>query len=154
MVGPSREQVLGAGVRWLSTWSLRWIIILVAAYLVGRAVGLLSIVLGSTLFGIVGAFFAVPVVAVLAVNLRYLNEVVVARTPPPGVPDEVKNTPGTVSDPDIAEEIHAVREAVQQEAEESAQRDTAQQERARRLGAELREADRRTERDEKNAPTD
>ena len=58
------------------------------------AVVLLSIVLGSTLFGVTGAFFAVPVVAVLAVLLRYVNEVVVARTPPEGVPDEVKGPAG------------------------------------------------------------
>jgi predicted PurR-regulated permease PerM len=35
---------------------------------------LLSVTLGSTLFGIVGAFLAVPVVAVAAVVLRYLDE--------------------------------------------------------------------------------
>ncbi|WP_127481118.1 AI-2E family transporter [Nocardioides pantholopis] len=35
---------------------------------------LLSVALGSTLFGIVGAFLAVPVVAVAAVILRYLDE--------------------------------------------------------------------------------
>jgi predicted PurR-regulated permease PerM len=46
------------------------------------AVVLLSVTLGSTLFGIVGAFLAVPVVAVVAVVLRYLDEVVRARTEP------------------------------------------------------------------------
>ncbi len=40
------------------------------------AVVLLSVALGSTLFGIVGAFLAVPAVAVVAVVLRYLDEVV------------------------------------------------------------------------------
>ncbi len=40
------------------------------------AVVLLVIVLGSTLFGVVGAFLAVPVAAVVAVVLRYLDEVV------------------------------------------------------------------------------
>ncbi|CUR55805.1 conserved membrane hypothetical protein [metagenome] len=40
---------------------------------------LLSVALGSTLFGVVGAFFAVPVVAVAAVILRYLNQVVTTR---------------------------------------------------------------------------
>ncbi|MDT0200444.1 AI-2E family transporter [Nocardioides sp. AE5] len=35
---------------------------------------LLSVALGSTLFGIIGAFLAVPTVAVAAVVLRYLNE--------------------------------------------------------------------------------
>lgn len=40
------------------------------------AVVLLSVTLGSTLFGITGAFLAVPVVAVVAVVLRYVDEVV------------------------------------------------------------------------------
>lgn len=48
-------------------------------YLQGKSLSLhagvvlLSIVLGSTLFGVAGAFLSVPVVAVLAVVLRYLN---------------------------------------------------------------------------------
>lgn len=51
------------------------------------AVVLLSVTLGATLFGITGAFLAVPVVAVAAVVLRYLDEVVDAHvahadTPP------------------------------------------------------------------------
>lgn len=41
---------------------------------------LLSIVLGSTLFGVAGAFLSVPVVAVVAVVLRYLDELLLART--------------------------------------------------------------------------
>jgi predicted PurR-regulated permease PerM len=45
------------------------------------AIVLLAIALGSTLFGIVGAFLAVPVVATAAVILRYLNEVVASRSP-------------------------------------------------------------------------
>lgn len=44
------------------------------------AVVLLSVTLGSTLFGITGAFLAVPVVAVAAVVLRYLDEVVAERS--------------------------------------------------------------------------
>lgn len=40
---------------------------------------LLTVVLGSTLFGVVGAFLGVPLVAVAAVVLRYLNEAVVER---------------------------------------------------------------------------
>ncbi|GAB2779613.1 AI-2E family transporter [Nocardioides salsibiostraticola] len=47
------------------------------------AVVLLSVLLGSTLFGIVGAFFAVPLMAVVAVILRYLDEQVAARSEPP-----------------------------------------------------------------------
>lgn len=42
------------------------------------AVILLAVALGSTLFGIVGAFLAVPVVAVVAEMLRYLNETIEA----------------------------------------------------------------------------
>ena len=41
---------------------------------------LLAVALGSTLFGIVGAFLAVPVVAVTAEMLRYLNETIDAGT--------------------------------------------------------------------------
>lgn len=40
------------------------------------AVILLSVTLGSTLFGVIGAFLAVPTVAVAATVLRYLDEVV------------------------------------------------------------------------------
>ena len=43
------------------------------------AVVLLSVTLGSTLFGITGAFLAVPVVATAAVVLRYLDELVARR---------------------------------------------------------------------------
>lgn len=39
------------------------------------AVILLAVTLGSTLFGVIGAFLAVPVVAVLAAVLRYLDQV-------------------------------------------------------------------------------
>lgn len=44
------------------------------------AVVLLSVTVGSTLFGVTGAFFAVPVAAVAAVVLRYLGEQVDLRT--------------------------------------------------------------------------
>jgi predicted PurR-regulated permease PerM len=50
------------------------------------AVVLLGVTLGSTLFGITGAFLAVPVVAVAAVVLRYLDEVVDARSGPADPP--------------------------------------------------------------------
>jgi putative heme transporter len=43
---------------------------------------LLAVTLGSTLFGIVGAFLAVPVVAVVAVVLRYLNDAVTENSAP------------------------------------------------------------------------
>lgn len=41
---------------------------------------LLTIVLGSTLFGVAGAFLGVPIVAVAAVVLRYLNEQIAERS--------------------------------------------------------------------------
>jgi predicted PurR-regulated permease PerM len=46
------------------------------------AVVLLAITLGSTLFGIVGAFLSVPVTAVAAVVLRYLNRLVSKESDP------------------------------------------------------------------------
>lgn len=52
------------------------------------AVVLLSVILGSTLFGIAGAFLAVPAAAVAAVVLRYLDETAtrtsIPAAPPPG----------------------------------------------------------------------
>lgn len=66
---------------------------------------LLTIVLGSTLFGIAGAFLSVPTVAVAAVVLRYVNEVVAARTgeaaegPAPEPPDQVEVEDGTPQGP-------------------------------------------------------
>ncbi len=44
---------------------------------------LLTVVLGSTVFGVAGAFLGVPAVAIAAVVLRYLNEVVDSRSAPP-----------------------------------------------------------------------
>ncbi|WJZ00600.1 AI-2 transport protein TqsA [Corynebacterium hansenii] len=44
------------------------------------AIVLLAVTLGGTLFGIVGAFLAVPVAAVLAVWLRYLGDLTDLRT--------------------------------------------------------------------------
>ena len=41
---------------------------------------LLGVAAGSTLFGIIGAFLAVPVLAVVAVALRYMNEQIDLRT--------------------------------------------------------------------------
>ncbi|WP_153337315.1 MULTISPECIES: AI-2E family transporter [unclassified Nocardioides] len=49
------------------------------------AVVLLSVALGSSLFGIVGAFLAVPVTAMIAVVFRYLDEQVTARSEAPVV---------------------------------------------------------------------
>ncbi len=50
------------------------------------AVVLLTVVLGSALFGVAGAFLAVPVVAVAAVVVRYLSEVVDEHVVPPDEP--------------------------------------------------------------------
>ncbi len=72
---------------------------------------LLSIVLGSTLFGVKGAFFAVPAVAIAAVVLRYVNEQVVLRTEPVDeAPDEVSDPPGTVADPDVEQDLAEERD--------------------------------------------
>ena len=46
------------------------------------AVVLLAITAGSTLYGIAGAFLAVPVTAAVAVVLRYLGEQIDVRTVP------------------------------------------------------------------------
>ena len=47
------------------------------------AVVLLSVALGSSLFGIAGAFLAVPVAAVTAVIFRYLDDLVTEVTEVP-----------------------------------------------------------------------
>lgn len=59
------------------------------------AVVLLAVTLGSTLFGITGAFLAVPVAALIAVVLRYLGEVATDRADPP---------PGGSAEEDVPEE--------------------------------------------------
>ncbi len=68
------------------------------------AVILLAVTLGSTLFGIVGAFLAVPVVAVLAAVLRYLDEVADREVLPPEAaaqpPEEEQDEETPVSDAD------------------------------------------------------
>lgn len=43
---------------------------------------LLAITLGSTMFGVIGAFLAVPAAAVAGVVLRYLNELVAIESQP------------------------------------------------------------------------
>ncbi len=63
------------------------------------AVVLLSIVLGSTLFGVAGAFLSVPTVAVIAVILRYLNEVATSADDVEGPPTLVAETaPPTITE--------------------------------------------------------
>ncbi len=60
------------------------------------SVVLLAIVLGSTLFGVVGAFLSVPAVAVGAVVLRYVNEEIMQRSGETG-PEE-REQPGGPAD--------------------------------------------------------
>ncbi|MET9025673.1 AI-2E family transporter [Nocardia sp. NPDC004168] len=48
---------------------------------------LLAVTAGGSLYGIVGAFLAVPVVAIAAVVLRYLGEQIDAATAPPPEPE-------------------------------------------------------------------
>ncbi len=61
------------------------------------AVVLLTIVLGSTLFGVAGAFLSVPAVAVATVVLRYLNDQVAERA---GEPAEAAASPDGSPAPD------------------------------------------------------
>jgi predicted PurR-regulated permease PerM len=74
------------------------------------AVVLLAITLGSTLFGIIGAFLAVPATAVAAVVLRYLNQLVtetsaaVTAANPPAEP--APDPEGDEADPDPEPEVH------------------------------------------------
>ena len=68
------------------------------------AVVLLSVTLGSTLFGITGAFLAVPVVAVAAVILRYLDEVVDERTAPAEEPAPEEPAPEDDAEPAAAQQ--------------------------------------------------
>lgn len=49
---------------------------------------LLTVVLGSALFGVAGAFLGVPLVAVAVMALRYLSEIVDEQTSEPDIPDE------------------------------------------------------------------
>jgi len=58
------------------------------------AVVLLSVTLGSSLFGITGAFLAVPVAATTAEILRYLNERISEETSEPPVPEPVGDPTG------------------------------------------------------------
>ncbi|WP_052844111.1 AI-2E family transporter [Corynebacterium uterequi] len=73
------------------------------------AVVLLSVTLGSTLFGIVGAFLAVPVAAVLGVWIRYHSEMVALRAGEITIEDvEIATAQG--KSPSSREAFHAVRE--------------------------------------------
>ena len=85
------------------------------------AVVLLSIMLGSTLFGIIGAFLAVPAAAVTAVVLRYLDEQVDAQAlgaPMPVVPEvaaqDTESTDPDASDPDASRPDGSGSQSVEQ----------------------------------------
>lgn len=54
------------------------------------AVVLMAVTLGSTMFGITGAFFAVPVVAVVAEVLRYINEQIDAHVDAEEFPEDAR----------------------------------------------------------------
>lgn len=54
---------------------------------------LLTVVLSSALFGVAGAFLGVPLVAVAAMALRYLSEIVDAQTGEPDTHDEGNGSP-------------------------------------------------------------
>jgi putative heme transporter len=57
------------------------------------AVVILAVTAGGSLYGIAGAFLAVPVVAAAAVVLRYLGEQVNARVGAPAEPDDASGLP-------------------------------------------------------------
>lgn len=67
------------------------------------AVILLGVALGSTLFGIVGAFLAVPVIAVVAELLRYLSETIEAERSEPAGPADTPPEPDDDPDEDDSE---------------------------------------------------
>lgn len=74
---------------------------------------LLSVAVGSTLFGIVGAFLAVPVAAVAAVVLRYLSEQVNLRA---GV---VRASEARADSPEGQRAAERAEDAADEEAEEA-----------------------------------
>jgi predicted PurR-regulated permease PerM len=66
------------------------------------AVVLLAVTAGSTIYGIAGAFLAVPVVAAAAVVLRYLSEVIDHHSAPPPVAPDRPDDPEPEAAPDPA----------------------------------------------------
>lgn len=66
------------------------------------AVVLMAVTGGSTLFGITGAFLAVPVVAVAATMLRYLNEFIDREAGSPEPPKLAEHPPAENTDPSVA----------------------------------------------------
>jgi predicted PurR-regulated permease PerM len=65
------------------------------------AIVLLSVMLGGSMFGIAGAFLAVPVVATVAVIFRYANEQLSRKAgegaPPDTPPDSAEAAPTEAS---------------------------------------------------------
>ncbi|MFE3546399.1 AI-2E family transporter [Nocardia sp. NPDC059177] len=60
---------------------------------------LLAVTAGGSLYGITGAFLAVPVVAMVAVIIRYIGEQIDAATAPPPATDELQPEPATAPEP-------------------------------------------------------
>lgn len=77
------------------------------------AVVLLSVALASTLFGIIGAFLAVPTAAVAAVILRSLDETVREAADEPHRGDQIEPTVAEAAD-DVADARAAEREQAEQ----------------------------------------
>ena len=79
-------------------------------WLQGRSLGLhaavvlLAIVLGSTLFGVVGAFLSVPVVASLSVILTYLGEQAAGIGAPEAAEDDSAPDPDPAAEPEKQQE--------------------------------------------------
>lgn len=74
------------------------------------AVVLLSVTVGSTMFGIIGAFLAVPVAATLAVWIRYHSEMVALRTGEITIDDiEIATAKGSPTSISSQETLAAIR---------------------------------------------
>ncbi|MFC8525679.1 AI-2E family transporter [Nocardia sp. NPDC057227] len=71
---------------------------------------LLAVTAGSSLYGIVGAFLAVPVVAIVAVVVRYLGEQIDVVTEP--APEATDNNPSRAGRPDDATDTPAGEKTV------------------------------------------
>ena len=61
---------------------------------------LLAVTAGGSLYGITGAFLAVPVVAMIAVVIRYIGEQIDAVSGPPPEADEPEPSKDTAPSPE------------------------------------------------------
>lgn len=86
------------------------------------AVVLLAVTGGSTLYGIAGAFLAVPAVAAAAVVVRYLGERVDERTGVVGTPDASSEDPGPATYTDGPTAPEEVRDAQEDEPDEAVEK--------------------------------